>query len=133
MEVPFGLREDAQLYTHEELSASHAMVLDCLEEYEERISRIEYCLIDLCFALCGFICDMEFSQLKKEFQKDLEKQVETNIDTESPVQGGGGPRARRLGLPFGRRNRNELQKRLRGPPPGEIPGCLAPLRHPARL
>ena len=90
-----ALREAAKLYTHEELSASHAMVLDCLEEYEERIYRIEYFLIDLCLALRGFICDMEFSQLKKEFQKDLENQAETNIDTktrhkeaESPGQGG---------------------------------------------
>ncbi len=102
-----ALKTAAKLYTHEELSASHAMVLDCLEEYEERIYRIEYCLIDLCFALCGFICGMGFSQLKKEFQEDLENQAETNIDTESPVQGGGGPRARRPGRLLGRRNRNE--------------------------
>ncbi len=70
-----ALKEDAKLYTHEELSASHAIMLDCLEEYEERISRIEYCLTDLCLTLRGFICDKEFSQLKKEFQKDLEKQA----------------------------------------------------------
>ncbi len=66
--------QDAKTYTNEELNESHALLLDEIEEHEERISRIEKCLLDLCFALRCLLSDLDFSELKKRLDQDLKKQ-----------------------------------------------------------
>jgi hypothetical protein len=45
-------------------------MLDNLEEFEERISRIENCMIDLGFVLRSFKSDKDFMKLKREFEKE---------------------------------------------------------------
>ena len=76
-----ALMEDAKTYSIEDLNVSVTLMLDVCEEYEERLSRIENCLSDLCLALRGFVSDIEFSKLKKQ------------VDSDSPVQGSAESRA----------------------------------------
>ncbi len=73
-----AVTEDAKSYTIEDLNVSHALILENLEEYEERISRIENCMMDLCLALRGALHDMDFSKLKKSTEAKPGKEVRSS-------------------------------------------------------
>ena len=90
--------EDAKTYSIEDLNISVTLMLDVCEEYEERLSRIENCLSDLCLALRGFVADIEFSKLKKQHDTDspVQGSVESRADERSTAVKEGRPALRKL-------------------------------------
>ncbi len=90
------LKQDQPSYSNEDLTFENALILDQLEEYEERLSRIEKCLLDLCFALRVFVTAKDFSTLKKQFEKENATKC---VKNDSPAQGSEAGRAARRRAP----------------------------------
>lgn len=81
-----ALIKDQPAYTLKDLTEENALILDNLEEYEERISRIENCLLDLSFALRGTLAGLDFAKLKKKMKQEESKR---NKNSRPTVQANG--------------------------------------------